>query len=146
RNFPNLPAGNLEDTRLKLYKYDEHSGAAQIGWPKLMTRAEVDLQNREYANYTSTGREDIQYLLDSGLQTLFAQKEAKTESVVVFNPLSWTRTDVATIKLHAGQKIASLKDIATGTQVPIQNISDSEVTFLAKDVLAFGYRTYAIVA
>jgi hypothetical protein len=146
RNFTSLPSGNLEDTRLKLYKYDEHSGAAQIGWPKLMTRAEVDLQNREYADYTSTGREDIQYLIDSGLQTLFAQKETKTETLVVFNPLSWARTDLATLKLRAGQKIASLKDLATGTAVPVQPISDAEVAFLATDVPPFGYRTYSIVA
>ena len=146
RNFTSLPSGNLEDTRLKLYKYDEHSGAAQIGWPKLMTRAEVDLQNREYADYTSTGREDIQYLIDSGLQTLFAQKETKTETLVVFNPLSWARTDLATLKLRAGQKTASLKDLATGTAVPVQPISDAEVAFLATDVPPFGYRTYSIVA
>jgi Glycosyl hydrolases family 38 N-terminal domain/Glycosyl hydrolases family 38 C-terminal beta sandwich domain len=146
RNFTSLPSGNLEDTRLKLYKYDEHSGAAQVGWPKLMTRAEVDLQNREYANYTSTGRDDVQYLLDSGLQTLFAQKESKSETLVVFNPLSWTRTDVATIKLHAGHKIAGLKDLAAGTPVPVQTISDTEVAFLAKDVPPFGYRSYSIVA
>ncbi len=146
RNFTSLPSGNLEDTRLRLYKYDEHSGAAQVGWPKLMTRAEVDQQNREYANYTSTGREDIEYLLDSGLQTLFAQKETKTETVVVFNPLSWTRTDVATLKLRPGQKIASLKDLTTEAPVPVQTISDSEVAFLAKDAPPFGYRAYSIVA
>jgi len=146
RNFTSLPSGNLEDTRLKLYKYDEHSGAAQIGWPKLMTRAEVDLQNREYVSYTSTGREDIQYLLDSGLQTLFAQKEAKSETVVVFNPLSWARTDLATLRLQNGQTISSLKDLATGAAMPVQTISDTEVAFLAKDVPPFGYRTYSIVA
>jgi hypothetical protein len=146
RNFTSLPFGNLEDTRLKLYKYDEHSGAAQVGWPKLMTRAEVDLQNREYASYTSTGREDIQYLLDSGLQTLLGQKEAKGETVVVFNPLSWPRTDLATLKLHSGQKISGLQELSTGTTVPVQAISDSEVAFLAKDVPPFGYRSYSIVA
>lgn len=146
RNFTSLPAGNLEDTRLKLYKYDEHSGAAQIGWPKLMTRAEVDLQNREYAGYTSTGREDIRYLLDSGLQTLFAQKESKTDTLVVFNPLSWTRTDLATIKLRNGQQISALRDLATGTMVPVQTISTSEVAFLAKEVPSFGYRSYSIIS
>ena len=146
RNFTNLPSGNLEDTRLKLYKYDEHSGAAQIGWPKLMTRAEVDLQNREYAGYTSTGREDIEYLLDSGLQTLFAQKETKTETLVVFNPLSWVRTDLATFKLRDGQTISGLRDLAAGTTLPVQTISNSEVAFLAKDVPPFGYRSYSIVA
>lgn len=146
RNFTSLPAGNLDDTRLKLYKYDEHSGAAQIGWPKLMTRAEVDLQNREYAGYTSTGREDIQYLLDTGLQTLFAQKESKAETLVVFNPLSWPRTDLATIKLRPGQEISGVHDLAAGTTLPVQTISESEVAFLAKDVPPFGYRAYSIVA
>jgi hypothetical protein len=146
RNFTSLPSGNLEDTRLKLYKYDEHSGAAQVGWPKLMTRTEVDLQNREYASYTSTGRDDIQYLLDSGLQTLLGQKESKTETVVVFNPLSWSRTDLVTLKLPDGQKISDLRELSIGTLVPVQPISDSEVAFLAKDVPPFGYRSYSIVA
>ncbi len=146
RNFTSLPSGNLEDTRLKLYKYDEHSGAAQIGWPKLMTRAEVDLQNREYANYTSTGREDIQYLLDSGLQTLLGQKETKNETVVVFNPLSWARTDLVILKLRNGQNISGLRELSTGTPVPVQTFSDSEMAFLAKDVPPFGYRSYCIVA
>ena len=145
RNFTSLPAGNLDDTRLKLYKYDEHSGAAQIGWPKLMTRAEVDLQNREYAGYTSSGREDIQYLIDTGLQTLFAQKQNKAETLVVFNPLSWTRTGLATIKLRPGQEISGVHDLAAGTTLPVQTISESEVAFLSKDVPPFGYRAYSIV-
>jgi len=145
RNFTSLPSGNLEDTRLKLYKYEEHSGAAQIGWPKLMTRAEVDLQNREYAGYTSTGREDVQYLLDSGLQTLFAQKGSKIETLVVFNPLSWTRTDLARIKLHPGQEISAVRDLGAGTTLPVQAVSETEVAFLAKDVPSFGYRAYSIV-
>jgi len=145
RNFTSLPSGNLEDARLKLYKYDEHSGAAQIGWPKLMTRAEVDLQNREYAGYTSSGREDIQNLIDSGLQTLLAQKESKSETLVVFNPLSWTRTDLATIKLRPGQAISGVLDLTAGTTLPVQTISESEVAFLAKDVPSFGYRAYSII-
>lgn len=145
RNFTSLPTGNLDDTRLKLYKYDEHSGAAQIGWPKLMSRAEVDLQNREYAGYTSTGREDIQYLIDSGLQTLFAQKESKAETLVVFNPLSWTRTDLATIKLRPGQEVSGVHDLAAGATLPVQRISESEVAFLAKEVPPFGYRAYSVV-
>jgi Glycosyl hydrolases family 38 C-terminal beta sandwich domain len=146
RNLTSLPSGNIEDTRLKLYKYDEHSGAAQVGWPKLMSRAEVNQQNREYADYTFTGREDMQYLIDSGVQTLLGQKEAKSETVVVFNPLSWARTDVATLKLHKGQKIAGLREVSTGATLPVQRISDTELVFLAKDVPAVGYRSYEIIA
>jgi len=131
RNLTSLPSGNLEDTRFKLYKYDEHSGAAQVGWPKLMSREEVNQQNREYVNYTSSGRDDIQYLIDSGVQALLSQKEAKSETVVVFNPLSWTRSDIATVKLRKDQKIAALREATTGTMIPVQSISDTEVAFLA---------------
>jgi len=145
RNFTSLPWGNLEDTRFKLYKYDEHSGAAQVGWPKLMSREEVNQQNREYVSYTSTGRDDIQYLIDSGVQTLLSQKEAKSETVVVFNALSWPRSDVATLKLRKDQKIAALRETTTGAAVPVQSISDTEVAFLAKDVPPVGYRSYTIV-
>ena len=59
REATSFPAGNFEEARLKLLKYDEHSGAAQVGWPKLMTRTETDQQNREYADYTREARADI---------------------------------------------------------------------------------------
>jgi len=146
RNFTSLPEGNIEDTRLKLYKYEEHSGAAQVGWPKLMSRLEVDQQNREYAYYASTGKQDIQYLIDSGLQTLLGQKQADGESVVVFNPLSWTRTDVARLKLQNGQQVSGVRDSSTGIVLPVQKSADDEIVFLAKDVPAVGYRSYRIVA
>jgi hypothetical protein len=146
RNFTSLPAGNLEDTRLKLFKYDEHSGAAQVGWPKLMTRAEVDQQNSEYVGYVSTGQADIQYLLESGIQTLFGQQPSKAAAIVVFNPLSWERTDAARLTLAPGQDISSLRDVSTGDVTPVQRLSDTEVAFLATDVPAVGYRTYQIVS
>jgi alpha-mannosidase len=146
RNFTSLPEGNLEDTRLNLYKYEEHSGAAQIGWPKLMSRLEVDQQNREYVHYTSTGRQDIQHLIDSGLQTLLGQKQGNGETIVVFNPLSWTRTDVARLKLRDGQQVSGVRDSRTGIVLPVQKTADDEIVFLAKDVPAVGYRSYRIVA
>ena len=106
RNFTSVPAGNLEDARIKLFKYDEHSGAAQVGWPKLMSRSEVDQQNREYVGYTNSGKEDISNLIDSGLQTLFSQVPAgegkRKRTLVVFNPVSWPRTDVARPQVEAG--------------------------------------------
>jgi hypothetical protein len=141
RNFTSLPAGNLEETRLKLYKYDEHSGSGQVGWPKLMSRAEVDQQNKEYADYASTGQADIQYLLDSGLQTLLGQKPATNRTAVVFNPVGWQRTDVARLKCSGD---VSLRDITTGRLIPVQRVAPDEVEFLAEDVPALGYKTYTI--
>lgn len=146
RNFTSLPAGNLEDTRLKLFKYEEHSGAAQVGWPKLMSRAEVDQQNREYASYTTTGREDIQYLIRSGLQTLLGQKQGKAETIVVYNPLSWIRTGVAHLPVEPGEQISGLRDTSTGAIIPTQRIGTDEIAFLAKDIPSLGYRSYQIVS
>jgi hypothetical protein len=143
RNLTSLPAGNLEDTRLKLYKYEEHSGSAQVGWPKLMTRAQVDEQNKEYVDYVSTGQTDIQYLLDSGLQTLLGQKPAKAQTVAVFNPVSWQRSEIARLKSNDD---VTLRDSATGKTIPTQRISSEEVTFFAKNVPALGYKTYSLEA
>lgn len=141
RNFTSLPAGNLEDTRLKLFKYDEHSGAAQIGWPKLMSRAEVDQQNREYASYTSSGEDDIHNLIDSGLQTLFSQQHAGKRTLVVFNPLSWQRSDLARFKTSED---VVLRDAVTGQPAAMQRVSADEIEFTAADIPALGHKSYLI--
>ncbi len=141
RNFTNLPSGNLEDTRIKLFKYDEHSGAAQVGWPKLMSRAEVDQQNREYAGYTSSGEGDVRNLIDSGVQTLFSQVPAGKRTLVVFNPVSWQRTDVARIK---SKENVELRDGVTGHLVAVQRVSDDEIEFVATDIPALGHKSYSI--
>jgi hypothetical protein len=143
RNFTSLPSGNLEDTRIKLFKYDEHSGAAQVGWPKLMSRAEIDQQNREYVSYTSSGVEDIRNLIDTGVQTLFSQVPAGKRTVVVFNPVSWQRTDVARLK---SKEDVVLRDVVTGRSIAVQRASPDEIEFAATDIPAFGHKSYSIEA
>jgi Glycosyl hydrolases family 38 N-terminal domain/Glycosyl hydrolases family 38 C-terminal domain/Glycosyl hydrolases family 38 C-terminal beta sandwich domain len=141
RNFTSMPTGNLEDARIKLFKYDEHSGAAQVGWPKLMSRAEIDQQNREYAGYTSTGVEDIRTVIDSGVRTLFSQVPTGKRTVVVFNPVSWKRTGVA--RLHLKEDIA-LRDAVTGKVVLTQRASPDEIEFVATDIPALGHKSYLL--
>jgi hypothetical protein len=141
RGGTDLPAGNLEDTRIQLYKYEEHSGAAQVGWPKLMTRAQVDQQNNEYVNYIESGKRDIEYLIASGIETLLSQEPTKTRTVVVYNPLSWSRSEVVRIESKDDLVLRSLTD---GKTVPTQRISPEQVAFFAADVPAMGYATYSI--
>ena len=141
RNFTSLPTGNLEDTRIKLFKYDEHSGAAQVGWPKLMSRSEIDQQNREYVSYTSSSQEDIRSLIDSGLQTLLSQVPAGKRTVVAFNPVSWQRTDVARLK---SKEDLVLRDAVAGNALAIQRVSADEIEFAATDIPALGHKSYSI--
>jgi hypothetical protein len=141
RNFTSLPAGNLDQTLFQLFKYDEHSGAAQVGWPKLMTRAQVDEQNAEYVGYVESGHNDTQYLLNSGLQALLGQKEDSTPSVAVFNPLSWERTDIAVLQ---SKDAVVLRDMANGKMVTPQRITPDEVAFVADNIPSVGYKTYKL--
>ena len=141
RGGTDLPAGNLEDTRLQLYKYEEHSGAAQVGWPNLMTRAQVNEQNSEYVNYIERGKKDLAYLIASGVKTLLSQKPAKTRTVVVYNPLSWPRSEV--VRFESKDDLV-LRRASDGRIVPTQRISPEQVAFFAADVPAIGYATYTI--
>ena len=141
RNFTSLPTGNLEETRIKLFKYDEHSGAAQVGWPKLMSRSEVDQQNREYVSYTTSSQEDIRNLIDSGLQTLLSQVPTGKRTVVAFNPVSWQRTDAARLK---SKEDVVLRDVVAGNAVAVQRVSADEIEFAATDIPALGHKSYSI--
>jgi hypothetical protein len=141
REGTNLPAGNLEEARIQLYKYEEHSGAAQVGWPKLMTRTQVDQQNAEYVRYIQNGKKDIEYLLESGLETLLSQKPTKTRTVAVYNPLSWSRSEA--VRFESKDDLV-LRRASDGRIAPTQRISPEEIAFFAADVPAMGYVTFTI--
>ncbi len=78
-------------------------------------------------------------------------------SIIVFNPLSWIRTDVAKVEVSfvkPGVKFFSIKQYA-GKDVPFQVIGEErypdntlklvKVVFLAQNVPAMGYKTYFVI-
>lgn len=138
------PGGNIETARLNLLKYDEHSGAGQYGWPKIMTRADVEQQNREYAAYTSGAKQEVQQLLSAGVQALLEQKQDSSSqaTLAVFNPLSWERS--GTVRAKVPGRTVQLRDLATHKLVTAQRVSSDEVEFVAEALPPVGYRTYAI--
>jgi hypothetical protein len=139
------PAGNFEAARLDVLKYDEHSGAAQVGWPKLMSRAEIDLQNKEYADYGRDARGEIEYLIGDGMQALFSQANDATaaDNVVVFNSASWDRDGTVTIDVPEGKRVG-VRDLATQELAAAQQTAPGEWTFFAANVPGTGYRTFAL--
>ena len=139
------PAGNFESARLNVLKYDEHSGAAQVGWPKLLSRAEIDQQNKEYAQYARDARSDIEHLIDDGMQSLFSQTNdaPAADNVVVFNPSSWEREGIVTIDVPEGQAIR-VRDVASQEFAMAQRVGPGRWSFLAKKVPGTGYRTYSL--
>ena len=80
-----------------------------------------------------------------------ASKSAEQPTVVVYNPLSWRRTDVVRCRVEkpAGWSSFRLCDSA-GKGIPYQIASgptgeaDTEITFIADDVPSVGYKTYCL--
>jgi len=76
------------------------------------------------------------------------KKSADKPNVVVYNPVSWPRTDVVRCRVTkpAGWRFFSLRDSANAV-IPYQITSgasgeETEITFIADNVPSVGYKTY----
>ncbi|HTY39086.1 MAG TPA: glycoside hydrolase family 38 C-terminal domain-containing protein [Bacteroidota bacterium] len=67
---------------------------------------------------------------------------------VVFNPVSWDRSDVARIRLPEGDEATYAVFDDTGKEVPSQILQvgkyEREVLFVARNIPSMGYRTYQL--
>jgi alpha-mannosidase len=92
------------------------------------------------------------YRLDLALKNLSHQINTsgfkKGTPIVVYNPLSWQRTDLVTYTLPEGDTLAYSVFDAKGKEVPSQIYPVDEYTrtiiFRAHDVPAMGYRVYEL--
>jgi len=143
-------AYRLEDFNLiykKMMEFDEHNtGGAP--WPGLMTQEEAERQNRILCGYADTAYNMTVTILQSGLKSLASKIKTDGPSIIVFNPLSWNRTDIARLKLseHFDPKIPfNIVDPETGKYVDYQiDLSKRELLFVAENVPALGYKRYDI--
>jgi hypothetical protein len=129
-----LPSGNFLDDYRRLWNYDEHNGAGQVGWPGLMTVQEVNDQNREYVDYVRNASSDEDFLLTAGLRRAVenpaAEKTGESNPatgplLAVFQPLSWPSTTVVDVpKLIELQNVRALQDAALGATYPVQWTDD----------------------
>ena len=100
-----FPMGNFSRLYDLLYTYDEHSGAGNLGWPQLNTLSGLEEQNRQYVGYLRQIQKETDELKFAGLKSLaegsgdreVIQHEANSEFLIVYNPLSWARSDIVRI-------------------------------------------------
>jgi alpha-mannosidase len=68
--------------------------------------------------------------------------------VVVFNPLSWDRTDIARVRLPKGNEAEHAVFDDQGKEIPSQAVSTGlyqrEIIFIASAVPSLGYKTYQL--
>jgi len=91
--------------------------------------------------------EEISYLLAQELEGLARQIQSDGPALVVFNPLSWERTEV--VRVRVGRDLPAngfrLEDAADARVVPWQKLGETDIEFLAENVPSLGYHRYRLV-
>ena len=128
---------------------DEHSGAGGC-WDGYWTQAQVDQNNQEFRNFTLGVQTATSATLATGIQTLLgAAGSPSQDAVVVFNPMSWVRSDVVRVPVTAARLAQQFKltDGVTGAEVAYQkDAAASQIVFVAPEVPSLGYKRFLISA
>ncbi len=136
-SFNNYPAYEL-GTAWQASIYDDHGWGGENG----------EVTDEVFKIKLDFARDKGHEILNRSLQNIAARiKTEKTEAVpvVVFNALSWSRTDPVTISMTVPYEDFHLED-SKGQTVPVQ-IANSEnnlkkIQFIAENVPSVGYKTY----
>lgn len=153
RRIP-APVGNVASIWDRILTYDEHSGAGNNGWPQLNSRQPLEDQNRQYVEMVSKAKAETKMLLGDGVKVLlqptrFDQPSDRLDPedrlIVVYNDLSWSRSDIVRLKPpKANTSIAAIYEAPNGPAIEFDLDSEGTYTFVARDIPAFGYKTYRL--
>jgi hypothetical protein len=149
-----FPTGNTATLYDLMLTYDEHSGAGNTGWPQLNDREPLEEQNRQYVRDLKRAWAEVDGLLEDGLQIIAepqasaapaARLAANVWPLLVYNPLSWPRTDVVELAPpEPGTRIAAIRDAAGGASIPFDVDEQGRACFVARDVPSLGYATFHV--
>ncbi|MCC7499692.1 MAG: hypothetical protein IT160_19075 [Bryobacterales bacterium] len=159
------PHQDITNTYKDLLVYTDHTyGMDNWFWEHIaLQRSGGALDHPEWDYYKESWEDKKEFayraarvsdqLLGNSLQAIASKIPTGDPAVIVFNPLSWTRTDAVRI-LHRALKIGradqyyNLVDNTTGERVPYQAILGDRlqdtILFIAKNVPPLGYKTYRL--
>ena len=135
-----------------MFTYDEHSGAGNTGWPQLNSSDPLEKQNEEYVEFTAQAKADTDELFSTAINALAnptryepqRPRAAATMPLVVYNGLSWERTDVVRFKLSDDNtRVAAIKAAGGGT-VPFDVDEEGNTVFVASNIPSMGYASYEV--
>ncbi len=161
------PRQAIDETYKDLLVYTDHTyGMDNWYWEHIaLQRSGGALDHPEWDYYKESWEDKKEYAYRAGrvsdqslgdaLHGLASKIPTDDRTVIVFNPLSWTRTDVVRV-LHRALKIGradlyyNLVDNTSGERVPYQAILGDRlqetIAFVAKNVPPLGYKTYRLEA
>lgn len=131
-----------------LMRFDEHGagcGATQAG---LMTLAEVGATNLHWTQTSLARQTEVRDALADGVAAIGRQivtPAGQNPELVVFNPLSFVRTDLVVASVDTDGQPFALRDVETNAAVPFQTLADGRIQFVAQNVPSLGYRRYRVL-
>lgn len=100
-----------------------------------------DQTDKEYKEILKTGNE----LLKENLKVLSSNINLGNRSIVMFNSLSFNRSDVVEVDIAEGTEIKALKDIQ-GNEIEIQYTEDRKsIIAFVENIPAKGYKVFEII-
>ncbi len=141
RAYPHALVGRTWDNILL---YDEHTWGSRR-WGRDPRHKSVVTQWATKAAFATDARRDTKALLDDGLSLLTRRTRGKGRGALVFNPLSWDRTDVVHVTLPPGTRLLDPDGRSVACQTMSTGAQGRRVCFLAENVPGVGYKRYALV-
>ena len=139
------PADEIRGMWNDLVLYAEHTFTSSGGY----SRPESEETRRQFEvkdHFASDGKLRVNAVLEQSLSQLADKIHVPATAFVVFNPLSWTRSDLVETDLDAGDSIV---EYPGKTPVPLEVITKhggyNRVRFLAREVPSLGYRCYQVL-
>jgi hypothetical protein len=136
-----------EGYRMTMF-YDEHTWGAHNS----IDEPDAEFVRGQWAlksGFAYKANEIARTLSRKGLEALAGQvKRQEGPSVMVFNPLSWERSEV--VKIPLPQLLIEQKgkfrliDLRTGREEPFELLDERTVLFLARDIPSLGYAVYSL--
>jgi hypothetical protein len=118
------------------------------GWGRSVTEphSEDSLRELSYKRLRGTiARDEVDSVLDRAMTAIAGQIETPSRALVVFNTLNWKRDGWVEFDL---QKTRELFELETQQTVRFEVLHDEpayqRIRFMARDVPALGYKTYAV--
>lgn len=143
---PNVhpPKAEFEDAWNNILLFAEHTWGAGNS----ISQPDSDEAVRQLAvkdNYATQAHFEIADLRERALSQLARDIHVPGGTLIVFNPLNWTRDALMQMDLPMRERLV---DLATHSDVPLEVMWEKEnfrhVRFLARDVPAIGYKCYAV--
>jgi hypothetical protein len=127
-----------------LRMFDEHTWTADRSWQD-PEHAETLRQSAIKDSRATNAKLLLEQLLDRAMASIADYIQRPSGTLVVFNPLSWRRSNLVEVDIDKG---IELLDLTNNEIVPAQELCTGEgfrhVRFLARNVPAVGYKCYAL--